>query len=117
MSADLVYELTSIGMPPRRETRAPSVDYPGRAELVEALVGVHATLTVVGSAWETGGGWQRLRLLQWAHALEPLARVHWETPRRYIRPVSPNWIVTNRDAWREVAMRADLAIEMDRGLA
>lgn len=99
----------------RQATRTPSVDYPARAELVETLVGLHATLTVVRSNWETGGGWQRLRPLRWAHALEPLARVHRDTASHQAGVAQLD--LTNRDAWREVAMRADLAIVMDGAAA
>jgi hypothetical protein len=82
---------------------------PGRRDLIAALVECHATLTVLGSALDAPG-WQRLRLLQRAHALEPIVCRHW--PQTYDRRQPPrhnsdHWLAAEGDkVWLQAATQA-----------
>ncbi|HVX57599.1 MAG TPA: hypothetical protein VHA37_07765 [Candidatus Saccharimonadales bacterium] len=55
---------------------------PEKEDVVAVLVRAHATLTVIGSAWDAVPGQHRLRLLQQAHALEPVVSQYWPKGRK-----------------------------------
>jgi hypothetical protein len=114
MSADVI--ATSAAHPhqfaPRRRKEIPHALR--KAALVDKLMEAHATLTVVGSAWESVPGKQRVRLLQQAHAMESAVHQLWPERRKNAWRRKSGRIVTNLDYWRVVAVRTDLGPEAGR---
>lgn len=90
---------------------SPITGVPGRVDLIASLIECHATLTVLGSALDAPG-WHRLRLLQRAHALEPVVCRHWhQTCNRRLprRQNSDHWLAAEGDkVWAQSAALAGL---------